>query len=128
MDTGRAANVHKLAGAEGNPARSPTLSSAVWFDSGSCLLRQFSSISNGRKAGPILTLILLTQEILQWTENYQFVVGSKNVVADSLSGSNQVVRRPTEWTLAQEVVDHLVHLWPAIVDLFATALSYGLPN
>ena len=31
------------------------------------------------------------------------------------------------WTLHQEVVDHLVHKWPAVIDLFATSLTARLP-
>ena len=33
----------------------------------------------------------------------------------------------SEWTLHQEVVDQLVHRWPAVIDLFATALTARLP-
>ena len=33
----------------------------------------------------------------------------------------------SEWTLHQEVVDHLVHKWPAVIDLFATSLTARLP-
>ena len=51
--------------------------------------------------------------------------GSSNVTADALSRPNQVIG--SEWTLHQEVVDQLVHRWPAVVDLFATALTARLP-
>ena len=33
----------------------------------------------------------------------------------------------SEWTLHQEVVDQLVHKWPAVIDLFATSLAARLP-
>ena len=33
----------------------------------------------------------------------------------------------SEWALHQEVVDHLVHKWPAVVDLFAMFLTARLP-
>ena len=33
----------------------------------------------------------------------------------------------SEWTLHQEVVDQLVHKWPAVIDLFATSLTARLP-
>ena len=68
------------------------------------------------------------QHLLRWTESIdlslvpQFIVGSQNVVADSLSHRQQVLG--SEWTLAQEVVDELVARWPVTVDLFATALNY----
>ena len=52
-------------------------------------------------------------------------MGSSNVTADALSRPNQVIG--SEWTLHQEVVDHLVHKWPAVIDLFATSLTARLP-
>ena len=55
----------------------------------------------------------------------QFIMGSSNVTADALSRPNQVVG--SEWTLHQEVVDQLVHRWPAVIDLFVTALTARLP-
>ena len=51
-------------------------------------------------------------------------MGSSNVTADILSRPNQVIG--SEWTLHQEVVDHLVHKWPAVIDLFATSLTARL--
>ena len=33
----------------------------------------------------------------------------------------------SEWTLHQEVVDQLVHKWPAVIRLFATSLTARLP-
>ena len=67
------------------------------------------------------------QLLLRWAESLdltlvpQFIVGSQNMVADSLSRRQQVFG--LEWTLTQEVVDELVAKWPANVDLFATALN-----
>ena len=54
----------------------------------------------------------------------QFIMGSSNVTADALSRPNQVIG--SEWTLHQEVVDQLVHRWPAMIDLFATSLTASL--
>ena len=71
------------------------------------------------------------REILLWAETNrvclvpQFIMGSSNVTADILSRPNQVIG--SEWTLHQEVVDHLVHKWPAMIDLFATSLTVRLP-
>ena len=71
------------------------------------------------------------QEILRWSENHgvvlrpQFLLGSQNVIADSLSRPNQI--QGAEWTLCQEVVDMLIKRWPATIDLFATSLNYRLP-
>ena len=53
-------------------------------------------------------------------------MGKKNVIADSLSHSKQIIA--SEWTLNQRVVDDLLQLWPANVDLFATALNFRLPT
>ena len=77
------------------------------------------------------TLNDTAREILLWTETNrvrllpQFIMGSSNVTADILSRPNQVIG--SEWTLHQEVVDHLVHKWPAVIDLFATSLTARLP-
>ena len=51
--------------------------------------------------------------------------GVVQVTADALSRPNQVIG--SEWTLHQEVVDQLVHRWPAVIDLFATSLTARLP-
>ena len=77
------------------------------------------------------TLNSTAREVLLWAENRhirllpQFIMGSFNVTADALSRPNQVIG--SEWTLHQEVVDQLVHRWPAVIDLFATALTARLP-
>ena len=74
---------------------------------------------------------LLNEEarlLLRWAEKQQilllsqFVIGTHSVVADSLSQPNEVI--VSEWTLAQEVVYHLVRRWPANIDLFAMALNH----
>ena len=77
------------------------------------------------------TLNAMAREILLWAEANrvrllpQFIMGSSNVTADILSRPNQEIG--SEWTLHQEVVDHLVHKWPAVMDLFATSLTARLP-
>ena len=77
------------------------------------------------------TLNATAREVLLWAESRrirllpQFIMGSSNVNADALSRSNQVIA--SEWTLHQEVVDQLVHKWPAMIDLFATSLTARLP-
>ena len=71
------------------------------------------------------------QLLLRWADKQQilllpqFVIGTHNMVANSLSRPNEVIR--SEWTLAQEVVDHLVCRWPATINLFAIALNHRLP-
>ena len=77
------------------------------------------------------TLNATAREVLLWAENRrirllpQFIMGSSNVTTDALSRPNQVIG--SEWTLHQEVVDQLVHKWPAVIDLFATSLTARLP-
>ena len=55
----------------------------------------------------------------------QFIPGKMNVLADSLSRKNQVIG--SKWTLCVEAFRHLLHLWPATIDLFATSLNHRLP-
>ena len=77
------------------------------------------------------TLNATAREVLLWAESRrirllpQFIMGSSNVNADALSRPNLVIG--SEWTLHQEVVDQLVHKWPAMIDLFATSLTARLP-
>ena len=76
-------------------------------------------------------LFLKAREILLWVESMkitllpQFIQGSLNTRADLLSRPNLVIG--SEWTLHQEVVQGLLHQWPAIIDLFATSLMARLP-
>ena len=76
-------------------------------------------------------LFLRAREILLWVESMQitilpqFIQGSLNTRADLLSRPNLVIG--SEWTLHQEVVQDLLHQWPAIIDLFATSLTARLP-
>ena len=56
--------------------------------------------------------------------SFQFIMGSRNVVADSEPPRSVI---GSEWTLVQEVVDELGKKWPATVDLFATSFNYRLP-
>ena len=76
-------------------------------------------------------LFLKAREILLWVESMkitllpQFIQGSLNTRADLLSRPNLVMG--SEWTLHREVVQDLLHQWPAIIDLFATSLTARLP-
>ena len=51
-------------------------------------------------------------------------MGSKNVIADSLSRPNQIMG--SEWTFHWEVFSELATRWPVTVDLFATSLNHRL--
>ena len=76
-------------------------------------------------------LFLKAREILEWVESMkitllpQFIQGSLNTRVDLLSRPSLVIG--SEWTLHQEVVQDLLHQWPAIIDLFATSLAARLP-
>ena len=76
-------------------------------------------------------LFLKAREILLWVESMkitllpQFIQGSLNTRADLLNRPNLVIR--SGWTLHQEVVQDLLHQWPAIIDLFATSLTARIP-
>ena len=69
-------------------------------------------------------LLLRWAELLGITIVPQFIMGTRNVVANSLSHQDQDIG--SEWTLVQEVVDQLGK-WPVMVDLFTTSLNYRLP-
>ena len=70
----------------------------------------------------------LTQEILRWAESHsirllsQFIPGSLNVLADSLSRPHQLPH--TEWSLHPEVFLSISRLWPVQIDLFATSANH----
>ena len=76
-------------------------------------------------------LFLIAKEILLWVESMKitllsrFIQGSLNTRADLLSRPNLVIG--SEWTLHPEVVQDLLHQWPAVIDLFATSLTARLP-
>ena len=72
------------------------------------------------------------QRTLRWEESKsislrtQFISGSRNVVADSLSRRSQVLS--TEWTLHHEVCRALWRLWGmSLVVLFITSQNFRLP-
>ena len=69
--------------------------------------------------------ILLLVESMEITLLPQFIQGSLHTRADLLSRPNLVIG--SEWMLHQEVVQDLLHLWPAIIDLFTTSLTARLP-
>ena len=88
-----------------------------------------TAVSYLRKEGGTRSPFLntLAQEILRWTESHsirllpQFIPGSLNVLADSLSRPHQLPH--TEWSLHPEVFRSLSRLWPVQIDLFATSAN-----
>ena len=96
---------------------------------GGCLLRQHHSGGLSSQGGwhpPLLNT--LAQEILRWTESLyirlapQFLPGSNNVLADSLSRPHQLPH--SEWSLNLAVFQSLRRLCPVQIDLFATSDSH----
>ena len=81
------------------------------------LRRQGGTFSPALNEG--VQLLLCWAESRQISRVPQFIMGTRNVVADSLSRRQQVLG--SEWTLAQDVVPEPLASWPVTVDLFATS-------
>ena len=83
-----------------------------------------------RKAGGTRSPFLnsIAQEILRWSESLairlapQFIPGSHNVLADSLSRPYQLPH--SEWYLNMTVFQSLSRQWPVQIDLFATSANH----
>ena len=77
------------------------------------------------------TLNAVAQSILRLCERHQvrlvpqFITGTLNVLADSLSRRSQVLG--SEWTLCHQAFRELLRLWPMTIDLFAMAMTTRLP-
>ena len=63
--------------------------------------------------------------ILLWVESMEITLLPQFIQGSLLSRPNLVIG--SEWTLHQEVVQDLLHQWPAIIDLFTTSLIARLP-
>ena len=88
-----------------------------------------TAVSYLRKEGGTRSPFLnsLAQEILHWVESLsicllpQFLPGSLNVLADSLSRPHQLPH--TEWSLHPEVFRSISRRWPVQINLFATSAN-----
>ena len=88
-----------------------------------------TAVSYLRKEGGTRSPFLnsFTQGILRWADSHsicllpQFIPGSLNVLADSLSRPHQLPH--TEWSLHPEVFHSISRLWPVQIDLFATSAN-----
>ena len=111
---------------------SPTLSTLLAESVGECILRHDGAFLHQKWGGGGGGIFVgcHAQLLLRWTESLniclvpQFIMGARNVAANSLSRRHQVVA--SEWTLAQ-MVDKLWVRWPVMVDLFSTSVNYHLP-
>ena len=89
-----------------------------------------TTVSYLRKEGGTRSPFLnsLAHGILRWAESFsirltpQFIPGSLNVLADSLSRPHQLPH--IEWSLNPEVFRSLSRLWPVQIDLFATSENH----
>ena len=87
-------------------------------------------VDNSTAVAHLQSLFLneIVQRILRWSELHevtlaqQFISGSRNVIADSLSCPHQTLG--SEWTLHRDVFRDLRLRWPVIVDLFATSANH----
>ena len=73
-----------------------------------------------------------SEDLLKWCQASQILISAKyipgkmNIVADSLSRSDQAIQ--TEWTLAHSVLEPVWRMWhKPMVDLFATKFNRRLP-
>ena len=69
--------------------------------------------------------ILLEVKSIQTTTLLQFIQDSLDTRADLLS--RPILGIGSEWTLHQQVVQDLLHQWPAIIDIFPASLTARLP-
>ena len=125
--------IHQPQGDDGSTERPPEVRPVPQRQDDRLVLRQChnsrlsQAIGRHKVSGPVPQ----GREILLWIESMkitilpQFIQGALNTRADLLSRPNLVIG--SEWTLHQEVVQDLLHLWPAIIDLFATSLTARLP-
>ena len=126
-------SLYQHEGAAGSSARPSGLRNLIVGMSVALFCDNTTTVAYLRRSGGTFssTLNSTAREVLLWAESRrirllpQFIMGSSNVTADALSRPNQVIG--SEWTLHQEVVDQLVHRWPAMIDLFATSLTARLP-
>ena len=89
-----------------------------------------TAVSYLRKEGGTRSPFLnsMAQEILRWPESLsirllpQFIPGSLNVLADSLSRPHQLPH--TEWSLHPEVFCSISRRWPVQIDLFSTSANH----
>ena len=72
------------------------------------------------------------EDLLRWCHDAQILISAKyipgklNIVADSLSRSDQAIQ--TEWTLTHTVLEPVWRVWhKPMVDLFATRFNHRLP-
>ena len=133
LDSKPKGTFHQPQGDDGSAERSLTVQLSSQRQDDRSLLRQChdSRLPQAMGGTRSQVLFLKAREILLWVESMkitllpQFIQGSLNTREDLLSRPNLVIG--SEWTLHQEVVQDLLHQWPAIIDLFATSLTARLP-
>ena len=133
LDSEPKGTLHQPQGDDGSAERPRRLSSLLRGKMIALFCDNATTVAYLRRLGGTRSqvLFLKAREILLWVESMeitllrQFIQGSLNTRADLLNRPNLVIG--SEWTLHQEVVQDLLHQWPAIIDLFATSLTARLP-
>ena len=129
LGSGAGHSFHQRARAPSGARGSSPLLPSLAGKAVSILCDNSTAVSYLRKEGGTRSPFLnsLAQEILRWAESHsirllpQFIPGSLNVLADSLSRPHQLPH--TEWSLHPEVFRSISRLWPVQIDLFATSAN-----
>ena len=116
-------SLHQRSRAPGRQGGSPPFSVSLVGKNISISCDNSTAVSYLHKEGGTRSPFLnsLTQEILRWAESLsirllpQFIPGSLNILADSLSRPHQLPH--TEWSLHLEVFRSIRQLWPVQIDL-----------
>ena len=130
LESRRKPTLHQRQGASGRAQGSPPLPVISSGEDHLCLLRQLHGgvlpPQVGRHEVSIPQLSGSGSSV--WAESLsirlapQFILGSLNVLADTLSRLHQLPH--TEWSLNPEVFRSLSRLWPVQVNLFATSENH----
>ena len=127
LEPRRTSSLHQRQGTFSSSQGSPPLPVISSGRTISVFCDNSTAVSYLRKEGGTRSPFLnsLAQGILRWAESLsirltpQFIPGSLNVLADSLSRPHQLPH--TEWSRNPEVFRSISRLWPVRIDLFATS-------
>ena len=129
LGSGSGSSLHQRSRAPGRQGGSPPFSASLVRKNVSIFCDNSTAVSYLHKEGDTRSPFLnsLTQEILRWAESLsirllpQFIPGSLNILADSLSRPHQLPH--TEWSLHLQVFCSISQHWPVQIDLFATSAN-----
>ena len=132
LESGTQCSLYQRQRASCDSRRSPPLPVVSGGRNVSVFCDNTTAVAYLRKEGGTRSPFLnsLTQGILRWAESLsirlvpQFIPGSLNVLAESLSRPHQLPH--TEWSLHPEDFRSISRLWPVQIDLFATSENHHL--